>query len=59
MTIGDLVVSKRTGHVGIVLDATTDDARDHDLVKLFIEGSKTVWVRSSWFNIVRRAKNRN
>ena len=44
MTIGDLVVSKRTGHVGIVLDATTDDARDHDLVKLFIEGSKTVGV---------------
>lgn len=56
--MGDLVESKRSGEVGIVLDAVIDEGRDHSLAKVFIEGQRTVWVRASWYKIIKRSSRK-
>lgn len=58
MTKGDLVENKRSGEVGIVLDSAIDEMRDHSLIKIFIEGQSTVWVRASWYKVVRSSNRK-
>jgi hypothetical protein len=56
LEIGDLVKSKRQGSFGIVLDFTYDEARDHELIKLLVDGKITAWIRSSWYEAIEKNK---